>query len=243
MLSLPDLLLRLGNAVILGGLVGCERARRDRPAGLRTHVVVALAAATFMVVSIDMESFLPRPQGQPELRFDPGRIASYVVAGMGFLGAGTIVRSGGGVKGLTTAGTLWMVSALGLAAGAGMYAVAWAGCVLGLVALTGLRPVEDLIDRFRKHPYERRLRVVVGEPGSRAAVLALCEALGARVKEEGLDLREAGRRTTLHLTVRLAEKARVAELVERLASLPGVERIYMRRGIGSTDDGGAGAGL
>src|SRR5690348_13480184 len=104
-MSFLDMLLRLGTATLMGGLVGVEREQRDRPAGLRTHLLVCLGSTLITIVSIEMGG----------THYDPARIAAQIVSGIGFLGAGTIFRSGSVVRGLTTAAGLWVVSGIGMA--------------------------------------------------------------------------------------------------------------------------------
>src|SRR5437867_3983926 len=108
-MTFADMLLRLLLAMLMGGLVGMEREQRDRPAGLRTHLIVCAGSALITLVS-------SRFGGD---RFDPGRIAAQIVSGIGFLGAGTIFRSGSVVRGLTTAAGLWVVAGIGMAIAAG----------------------------------------------------------------------------------------------------------------------------
>jgi len=114
-LTYLDFIVRLIASAFLGGLVGFERERADKPAGLRTHIVVCLASTLIMLLSIHVASL------NPNTYFDPGRIAAQVISGMGFLGAGTIIRQGNIVRGLTTAASLWFVAGLGLAVGAGYF--------------------------------------------------------------------------------------------------------------------------
>ncbi len=128
-------------AVVLGGLIGLERETGHKPAGLRTHMLVCLGAALFTIVSIKSPEFFPGAK-----TVDPGRIAAQVVTGVGFLGAGTIMRSGGAVKGLTTAASIWSVAAIGLALGAGYYATASGATILALLVLHG----EAMIRRLRR---------------------------------------------------------------------------------------------
>lgn len=143
------LILRLLVACALGGAIGYERDRHRRSAGLRTHLIVALGAATFMVISTQFAHL--QGYGQDELvEFDPSRIASQVVAGAGFLVGGAILRSGPTVRGLTTAAALWLVTAIGMAAGAGMFVEAAAVTALGLIALWVMRPIENK-GRMRVH--------------------------------------------------------------------------------------------
>jgi putative Mg2+ transporter-C (MgtC) family protein len=127
----PQMLLRLVVATVLGALVGYERERAGKPAGVRTHGMVSLGAALFTLVSA---------QGFGGVG-DPGRVAAQVVAGIGFLGAGAILHAGGGVHGLTTAASLWVTAAIGLAVGAGMATMSVATAVLVFLLLRfGPRP-------------------------------------------------------------------------------------------------------
>ena len=159
-----DALLRLTFACALGGVIGFERELRDREAGIRTHLLVSLGSALFTIVSAyGFHEFLTH--GGNIVRADPSRIAAQIVTGIGFLGAGAIIREGLSVRGLTTAATLWVVAAIGMACGAGYYWPAAATTVLTLVALWPLRLLAyRLIDRIK--PEESRLTVELreGEP-------------------------------------------------------------------------------
>jgi putative Mg2+ transporter-C (MgtC) family protein len=127
-----ELSLRLVVAALLGALVGWERERAQRPAGLRTYMLVALGSALFTVLSVT--AFGPNA--------DPGRLAANIAVGIGFLGAGTIFREGEVIRGLTTAAGLWAVAAIGMAAGVGQYLLAAISTVIVLVILAGVRVVE-----------------------------------------------------------------------------------------------------
>src|SRR5262245_60226061 len=136
-----ELLARLLVGTLLAALIGYERHLHGRPAGLRTHLLVGLASTTFMLVSTQFVYF--QHYGKDDLvAVDPSRIAASVVTGVGFLGGGAILRTGLNVQGLTTAAGLWLVAAIGLSAGAGMYAICVASTALGVVALTVLRRFE-----------------------------------------------------------------------------------------------------
>lgn len=123
-----QMIMRLFLAALLGGIVGMERGSGDRPAGLRTHVLVCTGSALIMLVSI--YAFDPQTYTR-----DPGRIAAQVVSGIGFLGAGTILHEGLTVRGLTTAASLWMVAAIGLAVGSGMVLMGIISTVIMLITL------------------------------------------------------------------------------------------------------------
>ena len=135
-----DLLARAAIAVLLGSLVGIERELQSEEAGLRTHALVALGAAMFTVVSSNaFQSLSP----------DPTRIAAQIVTGIGFIGAGTIIRQERSVRGLSTAASLWAVGAVGMACGAGLYVFAVGGTVLALVVLEVLDRMEQAVLRDR----------------------------------------------------------------------------------------------
>jgi putative Mg2+ transporter-C (MgtC) family protein len=133
-----DIVIRLCLAFLGGGIIGFERSYRRQVAGLRTHILIALGAASLMLLSIWI------PQNFSE-RGDPGRIAAQVVSGIGFLGAGAIIRLGSNIRGLTTAASLWLTAAIGLTIGAGMFVTALTAEVLALVTLFVLHKVEDKI--------------------------------------------------------------------------------------------------
>src|SRR3954453_7149839 len=128
-------LVRLVLAAVLGGLVGLEREIRGRQAGFRTNILVALGCALAMIVSISF-AYHPWPHsGNFNVNVDPARLAYNVMAGIGFLGAGIIVKNGGSVRGLTTAAALWCVAAIGLSCGFGLYMIAIFSAVLILSVL------------------------------------------------------------------------------------------------------------
>lgn len=141
--------LRLALAALLGGALGLEREVRGQDAGLRTHILVSLGACCFTLASIFIEVPLSAAGTPDGTRGDISRIASQVVVGIGFLGAGVILRHGGQVKGLTTAANLWLTASVGLAAGLGFYLAAATTMAIALVALVGLRPLERAIHRYR----------------------------------------------------------------------------------------------
>jgi putative Mg2+ transporter-C (MgtC) family protein len=139
-----QVVIRLIVSVFLSSLVGFERELRGRAAGLRTHILVGLSTCLLMLVSM----FVAQGSGEG-LLFDPGRIAAGVVTGIGILCAGTIIRFGTNVKGLTTAASLWAVAALGLAVGAGFYTAAYTATLLILITLFLLTRFERNISKTK----------------------------------------------------------------------------------------------
>jgi putative Mg2+ transporter-C (MgtC) family protein len=146
-MTIAEMALRLGVAAVLGGVIGFERERHGRPAGFRTHILVSVGSALIMMVSLHIyEIFIRFQTANYASGVDPSRVASMVVAGIGFIGAGTIMQSRGSIWGLTTAACLWVSAGLGLAAGCGYYAPAIIATVISLLTLILLkRPIERLI--------------------------------------------------------------------------------------------------
>jgi putative Mg2+ transporter-C (MgtC) family protein len=140
-----DLLLKLALAVLLGGAIGLERQIAGKPAGLRTNILICLGSALLM----DLSLRVGLGDGPARLG-DPGRIAAQVVSGIGFIGAGTIMQARGEVTGLTTAATIWVVAAIGLAVGAGLYVEACGAGVMVTVVLAGLGNLEYRLLRARR---------------------------------------------------------------------------------------------
>jgi putative Mg2+ transporter-C (MgtC) family protein len=140
-ITLTDLILRYLLAALLGGLIGLEREFHGRPAGLRTHILVCLGAAIIMSSGQLYQNFYSQEGAESVFRIDPGRITAGIVTGIGFLGAGAIIRSRDIVRGLTTAACIWFVAGLGIVVGGGLYLPGIVGCVLGLILLVCLDPI------------------------------------------------------------------------------------------------------
>lgn len=178
-----ELIIRILVGTALGAVIGYERDIHGRPAGLRTHALVALASATFMVVSTHLVYYQGYRQGD-FTEIDGSRIAASVVSGIGFLAGGAILRTGLTIQGLTTAAALWLVAAIGLAAGAGMYAESISATILGVVALTLLRRFEDKDDRIKRRLTltltERRSPPISWSPSSPRSICCRPSRAGTR---------------------------------------------------------------
>ncbi|MDQ7793799.1 MAG: MgtC/SapB family protein [bacterium] len=203
--------LKLSLAVLFGGLVGLEREARGRHAGLRTFILVCLGATLMMMVS----QAIPTLDGRPA---DPGRIAAQVVTGIGFLGAGTILREGPTIRGLTTAAGLWVVAGIGLATGAGMYAEAAAVTTIVLITLVVLSRLERAVLWGRDHvPLGL---TILDQPG---AIGKIGSALGARgVDIRDVQLRPGPQENLLAVEMKIRVPARL-DLVELAGLLAGVD--------------------
>ncbi len=160
-LGLPwpwEAIVRLVVAAVLGSLIGAERQHRGRSAGFRTQILVALGSALAMLVSVHFGEVYGVKGISDNIKVDPARVAYGVMGGIGFLGAGAIMRYGWGVRGLTTAASLWCNAAIGLACGFGMMAVAAAAAGLVLLALLGLHKLDAIIPAWSV----KTIRVTLG---------------------------------------------------------------------------------
>jgi putative Mg2+ transporter-C (MgtC) family protein len=210
-------LVRISIAAGLGGAVGLERELREREAGLRTHLVVCVGSALFTLVSAYcFHSFLV--DGGSLVRTDPTRIAAQIVSGIGFLGAGAIIRQGLSVRGLTTAATLWLVAAIGMACGAGYYTPALISTAVALITLGPLRIVAfRIVRRFR--PQTERLLVEIPAGGSPAPIIEIVELHAGRVVS--MEVTQEGDRRSIVLDVQLHESA-APFVVAGVADIDGV---------------------
>ena len=206
----PHILLRLAVAAALGGAIGLERELRERGAGLRTHLVVCVGSALFTLVSA--YAFVGP-------RVDPTRIAAQIVSGIGFLGAGAIIRQGLSVRGLTTAATLWLVAAIGMAAGAGYYDAAVIATAGALFTLGPLRVIAYRGTRRWRRETERLL-VEVPAGGSPAPVIEAIERYGRVVS---LDVSQEGDRREIAVEVEL--QGTPPQVVAAVAEIDGVMEV------------------
>jgi putative Mg2+ transporter-C (MgtC) family protein len=214
-------LLRLSLAAALGGAIGFERELRDREAGLRTHMLVSLGSALFTIVSAyGFHEFLT--SGDQVVRSDPTRIAAQIVTGIGFLGAGAIIRQGISVRGLTTAATLWVAAAIGMATGAGYYSGAVLGTAVTIVAVGPLRiAAYRVFERLR--PEERSLVVKLRREASASDLLGFLEHEHARV--EYFELAEERDLRVVTLTLDTPS----SKLLSEIADLDFVQGVEWRR--------------
>ena len=183
--------IRLIAAATLGALIGLEREIHDHPAGMRTHLLVSLGSAGFTVLSI---AAFPAPGA------DPARIAAQIVTGIGFLGAGAILKEGATIRGLTTAASLWATAAVGMAAGAGAWLTAVSITVIVIVSLWPLRRVAERV--IGRDPHIVRMRLFVETPEALSDVVAIITRNGGSVslhcRHEFTGFRRQARRPPRH---------------------------------------------
>ncbi|MFA5383445.1 MAG: MgtC/SapB family protein [Eubacteriales bacterium] len=224
MIGEKEIIIRLMLAFVLGGVIGLERERiymkaLKYSAGFRTHVLVCIGAAVCMLISEQM-FFL--------YHGDAGRIAAQVISGIGFLGAGAILREGSVVRGLTTAASLWVVACVGLAVGGGFYLMAATSTFLVLFALIVLGSVEDLMRGGHRD------NVILIEVDSNSEdidkISPTLEESGVQVKYINLSKKDGEERCIVEVTVKTPYKIDLITVLKKLAALPGIHRIDQKTG-------------
>ncbi|WP_077324074.1 MgtC/SapB family protein [Virgibacillus siamensis] len=172
------IMIRVLIALLLSGLIGFERELKKHSAGFRTHILVGVGSCLMMLLSLyGFEAFIDR---YDNIRFDPARIPSYVISGIGFLGAGTIIVNGMTIRGLTTAASIWAVAGLGLVVGAGMYAPAVFTTVVILLSLVFLNNIEK---RFSKGRSSDLIEIVAFSDIKIKSVISIFESFQLRIKQ------------------------------------------------------------
>lgn len=199
-----SVLLKLGIGAVLAGLIGYERELHGRPAGLRTHILIALGVILLSEVS---RAFAPT---------DPARIAAQIITGIGFLGAGSILRIGAEIKGLTTAASIWTVAAIGMAISTGG-AMIWVAVAATVLTLITLSVVDNLERMLVPHSHPRSIQLELKENGDLTAILAELEDCNAEL----VSIKVVGRepKTVVLLSVRRASP----DVLARLARMECVE--------------------
>jgi putative Mg2+ transporter-C (MgtC) family protein len=217
-----DVVVRLLSAAVLGGMVGAEREASDQPAGLRTHIAVALGASLFGVISTLGFLEFDQPRAFSTVQVDVSRVASNVAVGIGFLGAGVIFRQGNTIRNLTTAASLWTVAAIGLACGVGDPTTAAVGTVVLLGSLVLLRPIRNFI-RSHHTTTSTTVRLTLRPGADTDEVLEEFRDVG-RLETSDVKVRKADGRVVVLGTVD-GRPADVGPWLARLAASPDVESI------------------
>ena len=215
-MSVWEVVMRILIAAVLAGIIGFEREIREHTAGFRTHILVGVGAAAFTLAS---------SYGVSGTNFDPNRISAQVVTGIGFLGAGAIIRYGVSVRGLTTAASLWTVSAVGLLAAQGFFSAALVTTGVVIVSLTLLRLIEDRL-LYRRVGREIPIRVHFNSPGygPLAQLVDRLQQAHVVVKEMAVAPGDSDR-DTIHLLVDLPRTLNAEKLTALIAELPEVRTV------------------
>jgi putative Mg2+ transporter-C (MgtC) family protein len=218
-----DILAHLLAALVAGALIGLERSYHGRPAGFRTHALVCLASSTLMLLSI----YQPRwfPSVNDSVRIDPTRMAQGIMTGIGFLGAGMIFKEGISVRGLTTAASIWITSAIGVLMGSGLYFAGSAATVLTLFVLFPFRWFEA---RFPNQLYaHHRIRFARDEVMPEDTLRQILERHGCGVSGLSYRLVEDGAAFEYRMTIRTSDAGNFARLAASLGALPPVREFHI----------------
>lgn len=206
-------LVRIIISFVMGALIGLEREINNQPAGLRTHILISIGSTLVMLISLYI------PQGA-ESAGDPGRIAAQVVSGIGFLGAGAILKFGADIKGLTTAASIWAMAAVGMAVGAGMYSISIIGVVVIFFALTAMNIFEK---SFFKERSLRRIEVVVKKRTSSLETLReVLHENNVRISSTGFDRDVNDATDKFYFMVGVTQDLNVQNLADALEHQQGI---------------------
>lgn len=210
--------LRLFLAALLGGLIGLQRESENKAAGLKTHTLVSLGSCLIMITSIEIFESVGRGNIG-----DPARIAAQVVSGIGFLGAGTILRSGFGIKGLTTAASLWLVAAIGLAVGMGSYFAAITATIIVFIILL-LLPRFGIKVKFPRNKLKTVEIVILDEPGQLGAVSSILGEFHVDIRS--VEMIEAHDNVIKFIfSVVLPKYVNEEQIEEKLSTIKGIKQI------------------
>jgi len=201
-------ILRILAAGVLGALVGLERDIHGRAAGLRTHLLVSAGAAIFTILSSRVAVFGVVAVPEFARVTDPGRIAAQIVTGIGFLGAGTIIKEGFTIRGLTTAASLWITAAIGMASGAGFYAIAAAATIFSLFSLIVLHHLEK---SYRKHIY-RNLTIALPNDVDITQIIHFLRTMKLRIMSSDFNRDYVTQTTTLKISMDLLQREAIDDI-------------------------------
>jgi putative Mg2+ transporter-C (MgtC) family protein len=219
MISEVEIILRVLLGAVLGAVIGFERERDNQPAGLRTHMILVIGATLAMVLSVNLGYLFARP-GTPA---DPARLAAQVISGIGFLGAGAILRYGFNVKGLTTATSLWTMAIVGMAVGAGYYLIGVVTTALMLVVLGLLNIIEN---RFVRTSVTRFITIQASyQQGVVKAIREDVHEFADELVSFSIQKHVKNNRIRIQIVARISRDQELEELVEAISDVKGVRNM------------------
>lgn len=213
-----SMIIRLLVACVLGGVIGFEREHVHRPAGLRTHILVCLGSALVMITSEYVYS-----KFSASVNVDPARLGAQVISGIGFLGAGTIIKEGVSVKGLTTAASLWAVSCVGIAVGIGFYSGAFAATVIMFLTLVVIKKTQGKLSSQKSVRLYIHTQIKKGQVHELSKVI---EDFGVNVKRTDFMSSERDGEMVVRYTIDISNQLCMAELIEAVLCQESVRRVY-----------------
>ncbi len=219
MITEGQIVIRILVGAVLGALVGLERERHDQPAGLRTHMILVIGATLAMVLSVNVGYLYARP-GTPS---DPARLAAQVISGIGFLGAGAILRYGLSVKGLTTATSLWTMAIVGMAVGAGYYLISIVSTALMLIVLSVVNVIGN---RFLRTSVSRFITIEANyHKGGVRAIRKMVQSFSDSISSFNIQKNVKSKRLRIQVVARISRNQHLEELIEAISDIDGVRNL------------------
>jgi putative Mg2+ transporter-C (MgtC) family protein len=222
MLASTEIIARLLLGTLLGGLIGFERQRHGRPAGFRTQLLVCVACVLLMIISENYYAY--GTIGGGITRLDPTRIAAGAMTGVGFLGAGVIVKTGMSVQGLTTAACIWIVAAIGLAVGTGQYLAAVTGSIITLISLWILRIVEAKIPRLTY----RYIRMLTDESGDESQIRSFFEKKGFEISRMDYEISYPDKEKRFIFTISSRDISPISKITDEISTIAAIKKIEIK---------------
>ena len=222
MVTLDEIIIRLLLGTLIGGIIGFERQVHGRPAGFRTHILVCVACVLLMLVSEHYHSLSVQDPGY--VRADPGRIAAGAITGVGFLGAGVVLKTGFSIQGLTTAACIWIVSAIGLSIGGGLYMAGILTFLITIVTLTFLRAMERKLPKLSF----RDLTIEGSQDIDEALIRTILKKYGASISNTNYEASSEDRGAVFYLTIFFYRRFSIKDLVDDLAALAFVKKVSLK---------------
>ncbi len=222
MISTPEIILRLFLGALIGGIIGFERSAHGRAAGFRTHLLVCVASVLIMIIS-EYFHYLS-VWDSSYVRVDPARLAAGAITGVGFLGAGVIVKMGLTIQGLTTAACLWIVSAIGLSIGSGLYTAGLVSFVITYISLWLLRMMED---RMLRLSY-KFITVVMKEEGDEETITSVIKKYDSIINNINYERNIEKAESVFDITIAFKEKASIKKILEGISSVENVKKVAIR---------------
>jgi putative Mg2+ transporter-C (MgtC) family protein len=218
------MVIRLLLASLLGAIIGLERELHGRPAGFRTHLLVSLGSCLFVITSIEFYRIFGNFSGSGPVGVDPARVAAQVVAGIGFLGAGAIIREKASVRGLTTAACLWVAAAIGIACGVGLFSIASVVTVIALASLLLLKKIEE---KLHKDTYVSIKIVIHDTEGILETLGNLFEVCQLQVHSIRLEKDIEAGQLSVEYDVKYTSRAVACKLVDMIGAVEGIRKISL----------------
>lgn len=220
MIPIHEIVLRLLLGAVVGGIIGFEREIHGRAAGFRTQLIVCVAAVLIMIISENYYHHIDSMD--PSLRIDPARIAAGALIGIGFLGAGVIIKSGYAVRGLTTAASIWIVSAIGLAIGGGLYFEGITTAFITIIALIILRAMEKTIKPLR---YKNITIATSAAENADETIISIMEDIGLHIHSIDYEKNRSTGELVYHYTVSTRDRQVKKLAFQKLSSLDFITRV------------------